>query len=268
MSCSEYYLKNCDILKKQLKVFKEFLIHLHGFSELFGHSIFYLFTKPFYLRDILVQMHSIGVRSLVIVFLTAGFTGLVMALQSGYEMAIYGAKMYVGTLVSVSLVRELGPVLTSLVVAGRVGAGITAEIGSMNVTEQIDAMRALGTNPVKKLASTRFIAITIMLPILTIIGDATGVFGGLVISVSSLGISAPFYWMTVFRALTLNDFLAGLIKPFIFAMTISTVSCYMGFTAKGGTKGVGEATTRSVVVSSILIFFLDFLITKFILAVS
>jgi len=265
---SEYYLKNWDILKKQLEDFKKFLIHLHGFSELFGHSIVYLFTRPFYLRDILVQMHSIGVRSLVIVLLTAGFTGLVMALQSGYEMAVYGAKMYVGTLVSVSLVRELGPVLTSLVVAGRVGAGITAEIGSMNVTEQIDAMRALGTNPVKKLASTRFIAITIMLPILTIIGDATGIFGGLVISVSSLGISAPFYWMTVLRALTLNDFLAGLIKPFVFAMTISTVSCYMGFTAKGGTKGVGEATTRSVVVSSILIFFLDFLITKFILSVS
>ena len=245
-----------------------FLLTLHGYSEMFGRSVFLTFIKPFYLRDTFEQMHFIGVRSVPIIILTAGFTGMVLALQSGYELAIYGAKMYVGTLVSLSLVRELGPVLIALVVAGRVGAGIAAELGSMAVTEQIDAMRALGTDPIKKLVSTRLKAILIMLPILTIIGDMTGILGALVIAVTNLGIGAPFYWRTVIQAITFQDFTIGLIKPVVFAAVISTVGCYMGFTARGGTKGVGEATTKSVVVSSVLIFVLDFLITKFVLAVS
>lgn len=213
-------------------------------------------------------MHLTGVRSLPIVLLISGFTGMVLALQAGYEMAIYGAKMYVGSLISLSLIRELGPVLVAMVVAGRVGAGIAAELGSMSVTEQIDAMRALGTNPIKKLASTRLIAITIMLPILTIIGDLVGIVGGLVIAVSSLNISGSFYWSTILTAVRFEDFVIGLIKPFVFAMVISTIGCFMGFNARGGTKGVGEATTQAVVVSSILIFLLDFLITKFILTIS
>jgi phospholipid/cholesterol/gamma-HCH transport system permease protein len=245
----------------------KFLIVLHGLAEMFGRSVIYLFKKPLYVRDTFEQMNVVGVRSLIIVLLTTAFTGMVLALQSGYEMAIYGAKMYVGTLLSVSLVRELGPVLVSLVVAGRVGAGIAAELGSMAVTEQIDAMRALGTNPIKKLASTRFISLVIMLPALTIIGDITGILGGLVIAGSSLGISAPFYWTTVIRALTFNDLFMGIIKPIIFAMAISTVSCYLGYTTRGGTEGVGKATTQAVVYSSILIFALDFLITKLFLTV-
>lgn len=245
-----------------------FLIHLHGLSELFGRSLFMSFSRPFYFRDTIDQMHSIGVRSLVIILMTSGFTGMVLTLQSGYEMAIYGAKMYVGTLVSVSLVRELGPVLVSLVVAGRVGAGIAAELGSMKVTEQLDAMRALGTNPIRKLAATRLKALIIMLPVLTVIGDLVGILGGMLIAISSLGISMPFYWTTVTRALSFNDFITGLIKPFIFGITIAVVSCYMGFNAKGGTKGVGEATTQAVVVSSILIFVLDFFITKLILSIT
>ena len=234
---------------------------------MFGRSVIYLFKKPLYLRDTFEQMNVVGVRSLIIVLLTTAFTGMVLALQSGYEMAIYGAKMYVGTLLSVSLVRELGPVLVSLVVAGRVGAGIAAELGSMAVTEQIDAMRALGTNPIKKLASTRLISLVVMLPALTIIGDITGILGGLVIAGSSLGISAPFYWTTVIRAITFNDLFMGIIKPIIFAMAISTVSCYLGYTTRGGTEGVGKATTQAVVYSSILIFALDFLITKLFLTV-
>lgn len=255
-------------MKDRLQPIINFLIHLHGVTELFGRTVLYAFIKPFYFRDTIEQMHSIGVRSLIIIIMTSGFTGMVLSLQSGYEMAIYGAKMYVGTLVSVSLVRELGPVLVSLVVAGRVGAGITAELGSMNVTEQLDAMRALGTNPIKKLASTRFKAILVMLPLLTIIGDMVGILGGLVVATSSLGISTSFYWTTVVRAVTFNDIITGLIKPFVFAMIIATISCYMGFTARGGTKGVGEATTQSVVVSSILIFIFDFFITKFIFALT
>ena len=147
------------------------------------------------------------------------------------------------------------------------GAGIAAELGSMNVTEQINAMRALGTNPVKKLVTTRLVAILAMLPMLTIIGDTTGILGGLIVAVSSLGIGAPFYWSTVVNALTFNDMIIGMIKPFFFAAVISTVGCYLGFSAKGGTRGVGEATTKSVVISSVLIFILDFLITKVILAI-
>ena len=260
-----YHYSN-TILKKLKNTFIRFLVHLHGLAELFGRSIGFLFKRPFYISDTFEQMHTIGVGSLAIVLLTTAFTGMVLALQSGYEMAVYGAKMYVGTLLSVSLVRELGPVLVALVVAGRVGAGITAELGSMTVTEQIDAMRALGTNPIKKLSCTRFIALVTMLPILVIIGDLTGVLGGLVIAVTNLGISAPFYWTTVIRSLTFNDLIMGIIKPVIFAMAISTVSCYMGFTASGGTKGVGDATTRSVVLSSILIFALDFFATNLFLA--
>ncbi len=256
------------LFKKQYKNFINFLIHLHGLAELFGRMILASFTRPFYLRDTLDQMYAIGVRSLLIVLMTAGFTGMVLALQAGYEMAIFGAKMYVGTLISVSLVRELGPVLVSLVVAGRVGAGITAELGSMNVTEQIDAMRALGTNPIKKLAATRFKALVIMLPLLTIIGDMVGILGGLLIATSSLGISSSFFWATVVRAVTFNDIVTGTIKPLVFAMVIATVSCFMGLTAKGGTKGVGEATTQSVVISSILIFIFDFFITKLILSIT
>ncbi len=255
-------------MKRAYHTFIEFLVHLHGLAELFGRATYNIFSRPFYIKDTFDQMHSIGVRSLLIILMTSGFTGMVLTLQSGYEMAVYGAKMYVGTLVSVSLVRELGPVLVSLVVAGRVGAGIAAELGSMKVTEQLDAMKALGTNPIRKLASTRLKALAIMLPVLTVIGDMVGILGGLLIATSSLGISSSFYWKTVTRALGFGDLITGMIKPFVFGITIAIVSCYMGFNAQGGTKGVGEATTQSVVVSSILIFVLDFFITKLILSIS
>ena len=182
-------------------------------------------------------------------------------------MAVYGAKMYVGSLISLSLVRELGPVLVAMVVAGRVGAGIAAELGAMAVTEQIDAMRALGTNPIKKLSSTRFVAIVIMLPILTILGDITGILGGLLIAVTSLNISASFYWKTVVNAIAFDDIITGLVKPVLFGAVIAIIGCYMGFYTTGGTKGVGESTTRAVVVSSILIFLIDFLITQFLLTI-
>lgn len=246
----------------KLKSFTDFLSHVHGVAEMFGRSLGLIFLKPFYFREIIDQMYQIGVKSLSIVVMTSTFTGLVLALQFGHEMAVFGAKMYTGSVLSVSIVRELGPVIISLVVAGRVGAGITAELGSMAVTEQIDAMRALGTNPYKKLASTRFLALTVMLPILVAIGDMCGMIGGWIISVTTLGISTNFYWSLAVEYLFFSDLFAGLLKPFVFGMTIATVACYLGFTVKGGTKGVGEATTRSVVVSSILIFVLDFFITK------
>ncbi|HNR68219.1 MAG TPA: ABC transporter permease [bacterium] len=263
---------NKNFFNEKLRVvgqqFSQFMINLHDMFELFGRSFALLFNRPAYFRDTLAQMHSIGVRSLPIVVLVCTFTGMVLALQAGYAMAIYGAKMYVGSLVSISLLRELGPVLTAVVVAGRVGAGIAAEIGSMQVTEQIDAMRALGTNPVKKLSSTRLVAILIMLPILTFIGNGVGILGALLIAVGNLNIAGSFFWTTVFNAITFEDLLNSLLKPIAFAMIISTIGCFMGFHASGGTKGVGEATTRSVVVSIVLIFLVDFLITNFILTIS
>ena len=249
-------------VKNLLNSFLNFLVIVHGMAEMFGRSLVYSFFKPFYLRDTLDQMYRIGVKSLSIVLMTSTFTGLVLALQFGHEMAVYGAKMYTGSVLGVAIVRELGPVIISLVVAGRVGAGITAELGSMTVTEQIDAMRALGTNPYKKLAARRFIALTIMLPLLVAIGDLCSMIGGWVVSVSTLGISTDFYWTLAIRYLEFSDIFAGLLKPLIFGMMISTIACYLGFNVKGGTKGVGEATTQAVVLSSILIFVLDFLITK------
>lgn len=241
---------------------------MHDIAEMLGRSFLYIFIPPFYFRDIINQMYTIGVKSLVIVLMTSTFSGLVLSLQFGHEMAIFGAKMYTGSVLSVSIVRELGPVLISLVVAGRVGAGITAELGSMAVTEQIDAMRALGTNPYKKLAKPRLLALLIMLPILVAIGDMSAMLGGWLISVTELNISSSFFWSLSTQYLYLSDILSGMIKPVIFAIAISTVSCYLGFNVKGGTKGVGEATTKSVVLSSILIFFLDFLITRISLAAS
>ncbi len=245
-----------------LTIFFKLLIHIHGMTEMFGRSLVLSFIRPFYIRETLDQMYRIGVKSLSIVLMTSTFTGLVLALQFGHEMAVYGAKMYTGSVLGVAIVRELGPVIISLVVAGRVGAGITAELGSMAVTEQIDAMRALGTNPYKKLAATRFIALTIMLPMLVAIGDTCGMIGGWLVSTTSLGISTDFYWTLAIRYLEFSDVVAGLIKPFIFGMSVATIACYLGFNVTGGTKGVGEATTQSVVLSSIMIFILDFLITK------
>ncbi|MBN1541662.1 ABC transporter permease [candidate division KSB1 bacterium] len=255
-------------LRVVLRRFGNLMVQLHNLFELFARSIALLFSRPMYLRETVEQMHALGVQSLPIVLLVSTFTGMVLALQAGYAMAIYGAKMYVGSLVSISLLRELGPVLAAVVVAGRVGAGIAAEIGSMQVTEQIDAMRALGTNPIKKLASTRLVAILIMLPILTFIGNALGILGALVIAVTNLNIPASFFWTTVFNSITFEDLLNSLLKPLAFALIISTIGCFMGFQASGGTKGVGEATTRAVVISIVLIFFVDFLITNFILTIS
>ncbi|MCD6594519.1 ABC transporter permease [bacterium] len=221
-----------------------------------------IFTRPLYISETFDQMYLIGVQSLPIVALTSFFTGMILSLQSGHEMAIFGAKMYVGTLVSLSIVRELGPVLTGLVVAGRVGAGIAAELGSMKVTEQIDALRAMGTDPVKKLVSTRFFAGLIVIPALTVLGDGLGILGGLFVANSTFGISPQFFWKTVIDALGINDITMGIIKPFIFAILIIWVACFMGLRTTGGTEGVGKSTTQTVVVSSILILVGDFFVTQ------
>ncbi len=221
-----------------------------------------IIRPPYYGQTIWEQMDRIGVDSVVIVMLVGFFTGFVLAFQTGYAMMRFGAKIYIGGIVAVSLVRELGPVLIAMVFAGRVGAGITAELGAMQVSEQIDAMRALATDPLRKLVLTRIVAATLMLPVLVVIGDLVGIFGGMLVGVMSLGLTASFYKSSVINSLVFNDLFSGLIKPLVFGAMISGVACYYGLNTRGGTKGVGEAVTRTVVVSSVLIFLMDAVITK------
>lgn len=225
-----------------------------------------LIIPPYEVNLIFVQMDMLGVRSLSIVTITAIFIGMVLAIQTAYALQAFGAKLYVGEVVALSMTRELGPVLISLMVGGRVGAGIAAEIGTMNVTEQIDAIRALGADPIKKLVIPRLIAFLIMLPSLVVIADALGIFGGMIISVSELHISSRFYLSHVFKLLKFYDIFSGIGKTFFFAYFISIISCYNGMTVTGGADGVGRSTTNTVVQSSIVILISDFFLTKFFLA--
>jgi len=241
-----------------LNGFKKFLVEVNDYFLMVYKTLKGLFVPPYYFNDVIHYMETIGVHSLPIVVLTSSFTGMILALQSGYEMAIFGAKMYVGTLVSLTLIRELGPVLTGIVVAGRVGAGISAELGSMKVTEQIAAMRSMAIDPIKKLVVPRFWAGFFVIPALTLLSDLLGILGGAFIAMSTFGISPVLYKKTVLDALVLDDIALGLIKPFFFAAIIITVGCYAGLGTQGGTEGVGKSTTKSVVISSVLILVTDY----------
>jgi phospholipid/cholesterol/gamma-HCH transport system permease protein len=240
------------------------------------NSIRFIFARPFYAQDTIQQMDEIGVKSLGIVLLTGFFTGMVLALQSSVQLKTFGATMYIGNLVAASMIRELGPVLAGLMVAGRVGSGIAAQLGSMRVTEQIDALNTLGTDPIKKLVTPRVLAALIMLPVLTVINDFVGIIGGNVIASLVVGLPSSQYWRTVWDAIagggfTLryipNDFVMGLTKPFVFGGIISITACYFGLGTTGGTEGVGQSTTRSVVMSSIMILIIDYFITQVLLSV-
>jgi phospholipid/cholesterol/gamma-HCH transport system permease protein len=219
------------------------------------------------LLEIVRQLESIGTRSIPIVLLTALFTGMVMALQTGIALERFGAKLYVGSVVSLSLARELGPVLTALMVGGRVGAGITAEIGAMQVTEQVDAIRAMGADPVQKLVLPRVVAATLSLPLLTGLANLLGVFGGMVIADTQFHISPNFYIDTVFWAITVEDVISGITKTFFFGWIIAMVGCFMALETTGGTVGVGRATTAAVVIASIGVLITDFFLTKAMLAI-
>ena len=224
-----------------------------------------LLRKPRYLDDLVMQMDIIGTGSILIVMLTGFFTGGVMALQSAKSLKAFGAVNLTGQLVSLSLVRELGPVLTALMVAGRVGSGIASQLGSMVVTQQIDAMRALGTDPTKKLVAPRMVATTMMLPLLTVVADLFGLIGGWIVSLYTLRLNTALYWNTALRSLTYNDALEGLFKPLVFGYIIGMVGCYCGLRTTGGTSGVGRSTTQAVVTASILVIIADFFISKVIL---
>jgi phospholipid/cholesterol/gamma-HCH transport system permease protein len=221
-----------------------------------------LATPPWEMSAWVKQMEQVGVRSFAVAAITTIFTGMVLALQTALALPGLGVKYYIGTVVSKSTVRELVPVLVALIVGGRIGAGMTAEIGTMKVTEQIDAMRAMAADPVRKLVVPKLAATLVMLPALTLIGDALGILGGLVIAVLQLQLTAAFYWNDVVSALTLDDFASGLGKSFFFAFFITIVACHNGLTARGGADGVGRATTNTVVLASILILVSDFFLTK------
>lgn len=228
-----------------------------GSFLLFLQTLFWIAAPPFRSRQIFEQMAKIGVASLPIATLTSFFIGVVIAFQSAYQMLKVGAQMYIPSLVSISITREIAPVLTALVVAGRVGAAITAEIGSMKVTEQVDALETLAAPPIKYLVAPRFLALFTMLPLLTIYADLIGIFGGYLVSVYKLGLSHAMYIKMSFEPLQLKDIFTGLFKSVIFSVVICIVSCYEGMRVEGGAEGVGQATTRAVVTSFILIIAAD-----------
>jgi phospholipid/cholesterol/gamma-HCH transport system permease protein len=247
--------------------FKRWVFEIQNCTILGVKSIWNLFRPPIYLRETFEMMDIIGVGSLSITLLTAFFTGAVLALQTSKTLISFGAMAYTGQLVALALVRELGPVLTAVVVAGRIGSGIASELGSMLISEQINAMRALGTDPIKKLVTPRMLAAVTMVPVLTIICDFIGVMGGFFVSYFLLGQSPALYLTSSYDQLTYADLVQGLLKPPIFGFIIAIVGCYCGLRTYGGTQGVGRSTTQSVVSSMILIFLTDFFITRLLLSV-
>lgn len=244
-----------DLLKGPVFAVQEFYL-------LASRAVRNVFRSPHYTDDIALQMDYIGVGSLPIVIMTGLFSGAVMALQMSRVLSQYGQLSKTGTAVAITLVRELGPDLTALMVAGRNSSGMASELGSMKVTEQIDAMRALGTDPIQKLVTPRLIATCVMLPVLTIIADFVGIFGGWVVSSAFLTLSSRLYWSSAWRALEWNDLTQGLLKPLVFAVVISLIGCYYGLKTEGGTQGVGRATTQAMVTASVLIFVLTYFIAQ------
>lgn len=238
------------------------LLELQETTLLAGRAARGIFKRPRYIPEIIAQMDVIGVGSLTIVLLTGFFTGGVLTLQTFPTLQFYGAQSQTGRLVAISLVRELGPVLTALMVTGRVGSAIAAELGSMTVSQQIDAMRALGTDPVRKLVAPRLVALLVTLPLLTVIADVVGIGGGGVVATSLYGLSMSQFLTSVRDGITTDDIIGGVIKPLIFGLLIASIACYKGLSTDGGTVGVGRATTRAVVTASIVVIIADFFLSR------
>jgi phospholipid/cholesterol/gamma-HCH transport system permease protein len=245
---------------------KEKILAVQDYALLAGQSVANFFRHPRYFADTIYQADLIGFGSLPIVVLTGLSIGAELALNSANTLQRFGSLSLIGQLVSVGMVRELGPIITGLMVAGRNASGMASELGSMVVTEQIDAMRALGTDPMKKLVTPRVVATVFMLFFLTIISDLLGLFGGAVISTLLFQMNWHQYWSTSWQILVFQDVFMGLMKPLLFGFIIATVGCYYGMTARGGTQGVGRATTQAVVASSVFILVIDLLVTKLLMS--
>ena len=254
-------------LRSPTEIVQEYLLAIQEYAVLAGQAIANLFRRPRYLGETLMQADTLGVGSLPVVIMTGFSIGASLALQSSNTLQRFGSLSLTGQLVSLSMVRELGPLLTGMMVAGRNSSGMASELGSMKVTEQIDAMRALGTDPTKKLVTPRVISSIVMLLILTVIGDLVGLGGGWTIARLVLGLDSNQYWSTAWQSLQFADVFMGLLKPLLFGFIISTIGCYYGLSAKGGTQGVGRATTQAVVVADVLIVVVDFFVSKFLIAV-
>ncbi len=224
------------------------------------------FRSPPGFRSLAEQLYEVGVRSLSIVNLTAIFTGMVMGLQLGYFLTKFGARMFVGQIVGLAIITELGPVLTALMIGGRVGAGMAAELGTMAVTEQVDAVRALGTDPIAHLVVPRVLAVSVMLPLMTALADLIGVIGGMIVAYGELGVDPSFYMRSLIQFLTVDDLVRSLVKGLVFGVIIAVIACRNGLAAKGGADGVGRATTKTVVGASISVLIVDFFLTKLMLA--
>jgi len=243
------------------------LHHVRGASKLLRSILFWTFVAPLKKKKsasaeaLFKQMVFMGIKSIVIVFFVAIFTGVVLAMQSAYQLEKMGATIYVASLVAISLCRELGPVLTALVVAARCGSSITAEIGTMQVTEQIQALDIMGINPIRYLAVPKFMGLLLMLPLLTILADFAGIFGGFLIGTTNLNLNPSLYMQTTYKFLELKDVYTGILKSFVFAALIGLIGCYWGFYTKGGAEQVGRSTTISVVTSFVLIIVSDSILT-------
>jgi phospholipid/cholesterol/gamma-HCH transport system permease protein len=247
---------------------KRAIQEVQDYSLLSLRSLTNLFHPPYYISDVLEQMDIIGVGSLPIVVLTGFFIGGVMVLQTAAQFERFGQTALTADMVSLALVRELGPTIAGLLVTGRNTSGIASELGSMVVTEQVDAMRAMGTDPTRKLVTPRVVATILMLPLLTAVTDFLGLIGGFIVSHFTLRLGAIAFWSRALDVLVFSDLMMGLFKPLVFGFILSTVGCYRGLTVRGGTQGVGRATTQAVVVSSVLIILSDFFLTKVMLALA
>ena len=245
-----------------MKIITRLLLELQEMSLLVWRAARGLFRKPRYVPETITQMDSVGVGSLTIIILTGFFTGGVLTLQTYPTLQSFGAVSQLGYLVSISLVRELGPVLTALMVTGRVVSAISAELGSMVVSEQIDAMRALGTDPVRKLVAPRILALVITLPLLTLVADVVGIAGGWFVSTFLYGLPSTMFTNSVRDGITTDDIIGGIVKPLVFAFLMGTIACHKGLKTEGGTVGVGRATTSAVVMASIIVIIADFFLAK------
>jgi phospholipid/cholesterol/gamma-HCH transport system permease protein len=251
-----------NILERARDRFNRAMLYVGGISDLGVETVRETIRGPLESQLLIAQLEQVGVRSLSIVAITSLFIGMVLALQTAYSLEQFGVKLFIGKVVSLSLVRELAPVLMSLMVGGRVGAGITAEIGTMKVTEQIDALRALATSPVRKLVVPKVLATTLMFPVLTVVSNAVGIMGGLVIAVANLHITANFYMRSVIDTVKYNDLASGIGKTFFFGFAVGLIACFNGLRTSGGADGVGRSTTQTVVMAAITVLILDFFLTK------